>query len=101
MFRPPKREQPGHRTVRIIEVPGSRTWGRGPVHGETMIQTTVYLIACDAQEGDWFGEILIQTTVYFVNPELICHGGRTPEEFDRCGTGDRVWLQLGKKVNTH
>ena len=29
VFRPPKREQPGHRTVRIIEVHGSRTWGGG------------------------------------------------------------------------
>ena len=27
--RPPKRGQPGHRTVWSIEVPGSRTWGRG------------------------------------------------------------------------
>ena len=29
VFRPPKRGQPGHRTVRIIGVPGSRTWGVG------------------------------------------------------------------------
>ncbi len=38
---------------------------------------------------------MIHTTVYFVNPQLICHGGRTAEEFAQCGTGDRVWLQLG------
>ena len=29
VFWPPMRGQPGHRAVRTIEVPGSRTWGRG------------------------------------------------------------------------
>ena len=85
-----------HTTVYLIACVAQE----GDWFGETMIHTT-YLIACVTQEGDWFGETMIHTTVYFVNPELICHGGRTPEEFDRCGTGDRVWLQLGKKVNTH
>jgi hypothetical protein len=51
------------------------------------------------QEGDWFGEKLIHNTVYFVNPDIICHGGRTAEEFAKCGTSDRLWVQLGKQQN--
>jgi hypothetical protein len=47
------------------------------------------------QEGDWFGEKLFHNTVYFVNPDLICNGGRTAEEFEKCGTMDRLWVQLG------
>ncbi len=54
-----------------------------------MIYTSLF------QEGDWFGQTVILTTVYFVNPDIICNGGRTLEEFNKCGTGDRVWLQLG------
>ena len=51
------------------------------------------------QQGDWFGEQLIHTTVYFVNPRLICNGGRTAAEFATCGTSDRLWVQLGQLAN--
>ena len=34
-------------------------------------------------------------TVYFVDPAIICNGGRTEEEFAAQGTGDRLSLQGG------
>ena len=34
-------------------------------------------------------------TVYFVDPAIICNGGRTEEEFSVQGTGDRLSLQNG------
>ena len=34
-------------------------------------------------------------TVYFVDPAIICCGGRTEEEFAAQGTGDRLLLQSG------
>ena len=34
-------------------------------------------------------------TVYFVDAAVICNGGRTEEEFNSQGTGDRLSLQNG------
>ena len=34
------------------------------------------------------------TTIYFVDPQLICGGGRTQEMFDSQGTGDRLLIQV-------
>ena len=38
-------------------------------------------------------------TVYFVDTAIICNGGRTEEEFNLQGTGDRLSLQNGP-INT-
>ena len=35
------------------------------------------------------------TTAYFVDPAIICQGGRSQAEFDMEGTGNRVWFQNG------
>ena len=35
------------------------------------------------------------TTMYFVDPSIICAGGRTQEQFDSQGTGDRLVIQVG------
>ena len=34
------------------------------------------------------------TTMYFVDPSIICTGGRTQEQFDSQGTGDRLVIQV-------
>merc|ERR1711973_644301 len=47
------------------------------------------------QLGDFFGEPAWFTTAYFVDPAVICEGGRTQEEFDNQGTGDRLIVQTG------
>ena len=34
------------------------------------------------------------TTMYFVDPSIICAGGRTQDQFDSQGTGDRLVVQV-------
>ena len=41
------------------------------------------------------GEDAFVTTAYFVDPAIICQGGRSQGEFDMEGTGNRVWFQNG------
>eukprot|EP00095_Tigriopus_kingsejongensis_P008155 maker-scaffold735_size104922-snap-gene-0.23 protein:Tk08155 transcript:maker-scaffold735_size104922-snap-gene-0.23-mRNA-1 annotation:"protein gooseberry-like isoform x2" len=47
------------------------------------------------QVGDFFGEDVYYTTVYFVDPSIICNGGRTQEEFMAEGTGNQIAIQNG------
>jgi len=47
------------------------------------------------QAGDFLGSAFWFTTVYFVDPALICNGGRSAEQFEAQGTGDRVLVQQG------
>ena len=47
------------------------------------------------QSGDFFGEPAYFTTAYFVDPEVICNGGRTEDDFNKFGTGDRLLFQVG------
>merc|ERR1711981_1296070 len=35
------------------------------------------------------------TTAYFVDPEIICDGGRSQADFDRDGTGYALFFQSG------
>ena len=35
------------------------------------------------------------TTAYFVDPNIICNGGRSQEDFDRDGTGNVLLFQNG------
>jgi len=35
------------------------------------------------------------TTLYFVDPDLICAGGRSQEDWESQGTGDRLVMQVG------
>ena len=39
------------------------------------------------------------TTLYFVDPNIICAGGRTQEMFDTQGTGDRLSIQVRNDHN--
>jgi len=41
------------------------------------------------------GEDAFVTTAYFVDPAIICQGGRSQGDFDMEGTGNRVWFQTG------
>ena len=45
--------------------------------------------------GDWNGEEAYFVTAYFVDPNIICNGGRTEEEFQKEGTGNRLSFQNG------
>ena len=41
------------------------------------------------------GEDAFVTTAYFVDPAIICEGGRSQGDFDMEGTENRVWFQNG------
>merc|ERR1711976_8099 len=45
--------------------------------------------------GDFFGTEAYFTTAYFVDPAIICAGGRSEEEFNSQGLGDRLLIQTG------
>ena len=47
------------------------------------------------------GKDVFLTTVYFVDPDKICNGGRTQDEFDDEGTGNRLLFQNGPKPSDH
>ena len=47
------------------------------------------------QVDDFFGNDAWYVTVYFVDPAIICNGGRTREEFEAEGTGNRIAVQNG------
>jgi len=34
------------------------------------------------------------TTMYFVDPSIICNGGRSKDMFEDQGTGDRLVIQV-------
>ena len=41
------------------------------------------------------GDDVYLATAYFVDPDLICGSGRTQDQFDTQGTGDRLLFQTG------
>ena len=43
-----------------------------------------------------YHEQVYLTTAYFVDPNIICNGGRTQEDFDRDGTGNVLLIQTGQ-----
>lgn len=45
--------------------------------------------------GYLFNEEVYYATVYFVDPSIICNGGRTAEEFEVDGTGNIMAIQNG------
>jgi len=47
------------------------------------------------QPGYFFGETVYFSTAYFVDPAIICDGGRSQAEFEAEGTGDRLMVQTG------
>ena len=50
--------------------------------------------------GTWAdGSDAYYATAYFVDPSIICNGGRTQEEFDEQGTGYTVLFQNGPTSN--
>lgn len=46
--------------------------------------------------GTFFEEKAWFTTAYFVDPSVICAGGRTEDQWNSQGTGDRLWIQVGE-----
>lgn len=48
------------------------------------------------ERGMFFDQEVYFTTAYFVDPELICTTGRTQDDFDNDGTGDRLVFQAGE-----
>merc|ERR1712168_37156 len=53
------------------------------------------------QAGDFGGQDAYFTTAYFVDPAIICNGGRTQEQFDQDGLGDRLLIQNGPTPDDH
>ena len=53
------------------------------------------------QPATWFDVPVYLTTMYFVDVNMICAGGRTQEQFDAQGTGDRLILQVGPVAYTY
>jgi len=47
----------------------------------------------------WYEEPAWFTTAYFVDPAIICAGGRSEDEWNSQGTGDRLLVQNGSKDN--
>jgi len=47
------------------------------------------------QSGMFFDQEAWFNTLYFVDPEVICAGGRTEAQWEEQGTADRLWLQDG------
>jgi len=37
-------------------------------------------------------------TAFFVDPAIVCKPGRTPDQYNQQGTGDRLLLQIGKTL---
>ena len=48
---------------------------------------------------EWMGQAAWMTTAYFVDPAVICAGGRSAADFAAQGTGDRLLIQLGATDN--
>ena len=46
------------------------------------------------QLDTWFDVPAYLSTIYFTDTEIICNGGRTQEQFDSQGTGDRLTVQV-------
>ena len=53
-----------------------------------MVQHPAYTL------DSWFSAPAYLTSMYFVDPSIICAGGRTQEQFDSQGTGDRLVVQV-------
>jgi len=51
-------------------------------------------------QDTFFGQDAWYLTAYFVDPNLICNGGRTAEQWEEQGTGDRFWVQIGSTQDT-
>ena len=47
------------------------------------------------------GQDVLLTTAFFVDPEIICDGGRSQAEFEVQGTGSRLLFQNGPKISDH
>lgn len=50
------------------------------------------------QTGSFFGDEVYFATTYFVDPSIICNGGRTQSEFDNQGTGNLIAMQTGPTI---
>merc|ERR1712002_526641 len=44
----------------------------------------------------WYDQEAYITTAYFVDPSIICAGGRSSDAWESQGTGDRLMVQVGE-----
>merc|ERR1739844_889170 len=67
-----------------------------------LLQRNLFLLLLclilEAPNGTGTGNAFV-TTAYFIDPMRICNGGRTQEEFDVEGTGNRLLFQNGPTAN--
>ena len=45
------------------------------------------------QSGEYYGSPAFFSTAYFVDPAIVCEGGRSEAEFNSQGVGDRLLFQ--------
>jgi len=48
----------------------------------------------------WYDQEAYFTTAYFVDPSIICGGGRSGDEWESQGTGDRLMVQVGETADS-
>ena len=85
-------EQLGHSLILIFD-------NAGYIAGSQSMVPTIYVTDTDlfdhpAYHLDFMGHWEAYfTTAYFVDPEVICNGGRSEADFKRDGTGDRLVIR--------
>merc|ERR1711970_1520254 len=88
-------EQFGHSLVLIFDsagyIAGSQSMVRTLYVEDSLVNLTHPAYVLDYL-GDWEAYF---TPAYFVDPDIICNGGRSEDEFARDGTGDRLLIQVG------
>jgi hypothetical protein len=81
----------GHSLILIFDDAGYIAGSQSIVETQYVDDSLVDLNAHQAYQLDFFGESEAYfTTAYFVDPEIICNGGRSEADFNRDGTGDRL-----------
>ena len=90
-------EQFGHSLILIFDDAGYIAGSQSMVRTLYVDDSLVDLNAHPAYQLDYLGDWeAFFTTAYFVDPDIICNGGRSEADFKRDGTGDRLLIQVGE-----
>jgi len=93
-------EQFGHSIILIFDDAGYIAGSQSMVRTIYVDDTLVDLNAHPAYQLDYLGDWeAFFTTAYFVDPAIICTGGRSEDDFNRDGTGDRLLIQVGESAD--